>query len=810
MGLEKFLDKSRNLFRGWSVPVLASSVLLFSCGGGGKGSVDPIVADSYEVHALSNAELNSFSEIGEDNFSVPESENFSQGDVIVGGISERTPNGILMEVTEVSSDGTTVKTKPASLEQVMDDSFFVFNQPILPGNSSAPRVASGKVVSVSSPAFDYSYTFEDVVLAQNDVGARLVLDGNLSFSVIPDIHASFFQKSIRAQINLSQEVNLNVSSDIDLDLEAFQDSYPLLNLLPIPLPGTPLVVTPVIDLVVGVYPGLSTNLNASLSQQASLTPGLSYIKGDWKNLTTFDNQFSFSVRNVMNPLEMEVYAGPYIRLHLNDHNLLLPAVKGGITGNAQFESDEEGWSFWGGLAANVGVDPGRFFRGFVSSYNKKVLEERMLLLDGQFGETSVGGTLVDGQLRINESDVLDVVLPNGFLVNGVMYDRDAIESLVETCNKWCNEERLSSWCDFELSASPTVSGTCNAFSRSTIYSWISVNKCPAIDCNNRPVIDETCIVGLGGVWESPTTAGQCEQRGDSQRFLLVPTDNSPVAGQVCCSPIEYFGDNVRDEIPNRNLSVTLPGGANMDFVYLSAGTFLMGSLDSDNMAGKREMPQHEVMLTKEFYMGKHEVSQRQWASVMGSSGLFGSRLNSPDFPAINLTWEDTQRFIHTLNSAVGDSLYRLPTEAEWEYACRAGTETKWSFGDDENSLSDYGWVSSTPHAVGTKLPNPWGFYDMHGNVSEWVQDFMEKYVEGSQVDPKGSLNPRNVSYGICNENNQCVNIPNLFRVLRGGNSFSDVENTRSAYRSSDYQGLVSVLPNNGRDVGCGFRIVKIK
>jgi len=117
---------------------------------------------------------------------------------------------------------------------------------------------------------------------------------------------------------------------------------------------------------------------------------------------------------------------------------------------------------------------------------------------------------------------------------------EAITSLVETCARWCSEERLSSWCDFELSASPTVSGTCNAFSRSTIYAGYNVQGCPAIDCESRPPAQtESTCSEIGGVWEA-SIGGKCEEIGDANRFILSPTENPPVSGQICCTPIKYL------------------------------------------------------------------------------------------------------------------------------------------------------------------------------------------------------------------------------------------------------------------------------
>ena len=133
------------------------------------------------------------------------------------------------------------------------------------------------------------------------------------------------------------------------------------------------------------------------------------------------------------------------------------------------------------------------------------------------------------------------------------------------------------------------------------------------------------------------------------------------------------------------LTVDLPGGATMKFVRIEPGTFMMGS---------NEWPQqHQVTISKGFYLGKYEITQAQWQDVMGTTPWDGQRnvQNSPNHPAVYISWNDVQAFVHQLNQVAGDSLYRLPTEAEWEYACRAGTTTRWSFGDDESLVEDYAW-----------------------------------------------------------------------------------------------------------------------
>jgi formylglycine-generating enzyme required for sulfatase activity len=194
----------------------------------------------------------------------------------------------------------------------------------------------------------------------------------------------------------------------------------------------------------------------------------------------------------------------------------------------------------------------------------------------------------------------------------------------------------------------------------------------------------------------------------------------------------------------------------MEFVPIPAGAFMMGADESDREASASEKPQHRVTISKPFLIGKYEVTQAQWQAVMGTSPYadprsnpyyrlpgMAERITKPDHPA-TVSWNDVQEFIRRLNAREGHSRYRLPTEAEWEYAARAGTTTAYSFGDDVRELGRYAWfgedfASGGTHPVGQKEPNAWGLHDVHGNVWEWVQDrFGERYyAESPSVDRKG-------------------------------------------------------------------------
>ncbi len=195
------------------------------------------------------------------------------------------------------------------------------------------------------------------------------------------------------------------------------------------------------------------------------------------------------------------------------------------------------------------------------------------------------------------------------------------------------------------------------------------------------------------------------------------------------------------DIPN------LPAGAKpLEMIRVPAGTFLMGapaekveSFDDE----KDESPQHKVSITNPFYIGKYEITQAQWKAVMGDNPAkdFGE---GNDYPVYFVSWNDCHSFIEKLNS-LGQGRFRLPTEAEWEYACRAGITTVFFWGDDPISIKlidEYAWTfgeneAKKCHVVGLKKTNLWGLSDVKGNVWEWCYDYYGKYVSADQIDPKG-------------------------------------------------------------------------
>jgi formylglycine-generating enzyme required for sulfatase activity len=223
----------------------------------------------------------------------------------------------------------------------------------------------------------------------------------------------------------------------------------------------------------------------------------------------------------------------------------------------------------------------------------------------------------------------------------------------------------------------------------------------------------------------------------------------------------------------------------MDFVLIPAGEFDMGSSPTEVGSDMDEKPVTHVKLAKAFYLGKYEVTQKQWRAVMGNNP---SSFKGDNLPVESVSWNEVQDFIKKLNEKEGGNKYRLPSEAEWEYSARAGTTTRYSFSDDESKLGDYAWYDnnsgSETHNVGQKKPNPWGLYDMHGNVREWLQDVYHDSYDGAPLD--GSAWESGVS---------------SYRVNRGGAWFDGAGSCRSAYRNSN--------DASEHDGDIGFRLVRI-
>ena len=242
----------------------------------------------------------------------------------------------------------------------------------------------------------------------------------------------------------------------------------------------------------------------------------------------------------------------------------------------------------------------------------------------------------------------------------------------------------------------------------------------------------------------------------------------------------------------------------LEFVWIPPGRFMMGATEKDKtylIQEKRdwyqyETPRHEVQITQGFWLGKYPVTQAQWLAVIGQNpSYFNEQKVGKDWrnhPVEQVSWDDAQAFLKKLNathpspSQEGNSgtpllggdggglVFRLPSEAEWEYACRAGSETLFCFGDDVKRLKDYAWYDANSnrqtHPVGQLQPNVWGLYDMHGNVWEWCADAWHENYTGAPKDGQAWEETEN-------------NNKRLSRLLRGGSWVNLPVYVRSAYRS---------------------------
>ena len=236
--------------------------------------------------------------------------------------------------------------------------------------------------------------------------------------------------------------------------------------------------------------------------------------------------------------------------------------------------------------------------------------------------------------------------------------------------------------------------------------------------------------------------------------------------------------------PAKELTLDLGNGVSLKLVQIPAGKFTMGSPKDEKDRGDDEglppgkwvndNPQIEVTISKPFYLGVTHVTVDQYAQFVKDTGQKHEEpgFKQPgDHPVVNVSWDDAQAFCQWLSKKSGKTVV-LPMEAQWEYACRAGTKTRFSFGDKDDDLGDYGWYAGNSmdkdkdarmtHPVGQKKPNAWGLYDVHGNAYQWCSDYYAEYT-GAGTDPTG---PKDGS----------------LRVLRGGSWGSTPRNCRSANR----------------------------
>jgi formylglycine-generating enzyme required for sulfatase activity len=235
-----------------------------------------------------------------------------------------------------------------------------------------------------------------------------------------------------------------------------------------------------------------------------------------------------------------------------------------------------------------------------------------------------------------------------------------------------------------------------------------------------------------------------------------------------------------EAIPVRTMQLDLGSSVTMTLVRVHAGSFVMGSPRSELGREKNEGPQTRVKLTRDYWIGQTEVTQAEYWAVMGENP---SVFIGDSIPVNNVSWEEATAFCEAASDQTGRTVL-LPTEAQWEYACRAGTTTPWITGEDHEGIADYAWFDGNSdgslHPVGTKKPNPWGIHDMTGNATEWCRNWYYEYPGGEVTDPTG---PETGD----------------FAVLRPGVFYLDEFMTRSAARL--------FWPRTAKDKYYGFRVI---
>ena len=292
--------------------------------------------------------------------------------------------------------------------------------------------------------------------------------------------------------------------------------------------------------------------------------------------------------------------------------------------------------------------------------------------------------------------------------------------------------------------------------------------------NYLPLMLKFADYGVESVEKNRTYVLVLNQMGMSSN----PADVSTTASTVSVSPVQV------PAVPSNTISddvITIPvkDGICIEMVKVEAGTFMMGATSEMKNPYDDEKPVHQVTLTNDYYMGKYEVTQALWQVVMGKNPSY---FKGDNLPVNYVRWKDCQRFISKLNSMTGRK-FRLPTEAEWEYAARGGKKSRGYQYSGSSNISDVAWYDGNSgdktHPVGTKQANELGIYDMTGNVLEWCQDWYGSYYSSSQTNPTGATSGSR-------------------HVNRGGSWHSNVRRSSSSCR----YGVIYV----DRDLDLGFRL----
>lgn len=310
-------------------------------------------------------------------------------------------------------------------------------------------------------------------------------------------------------------------------------------------------------------------------------------------------------------------------------------------------------------------------------------------------------------------------------------------------------------------------------------------------------------VDSDGVWRNSGDSVSNIPAGDhSVTFKKITNWKAPKAQTVTIvdGQTTNFKKKYKYKGPTNEQTILLPGNVPLVLVSVPAGSFNMGRYTDETDSLANEDPQHQVNFANGFWIGKYEITKGQWQALMGTTPWSGQgySINNVNSPAVYISWNDAKAFVtalntHITNTAQGSATCRLPSEAEWEYACRAGTTTRFYWGEDASltSIGSYAWWNTNAwtageaygHVVGTKLPNAWGVYDASGNVWEWCEDWYHSSYTDAPTDGSAWLSPAGSS-----------------RVARGGGWYNTAPSQRSAGRNS----AVDTYSSND----FGFRIAR--
>ena len=286
-----------------------------------------------------------------------------------------------------------------------------------------------------------------------------------------------------------------------------------------------------------------------------------------------------------------------------------------------------------------------------------------------------------------------------------------------------------------------------------------------------PVGQHSFVVACDG-YESEEGMVKLKASAPSNLQITLTKEATAIQQSVVSQPIVAQQSVAQTPVTKSdNITIPVKDGISIDMVRVGAGTFTMGATPEMENSEYNEKPTHQVTLTKDYYIGKYEVSQALWKAVMGKNPSY---FKGDNLPVEEVSWDDCQEFISKLNR-ITDKKFRLPTEAEWEYAARGGKRSRGYQYSGSSNLSNVAWCrdnsGSKTHAVGTKQGNELGIYDMSGNVFEWCQDWFSSYSSSSQVNPTGANS-------------------GSYRVSRGGCWFNTAGDCRSSFRgncASDYR-----------------------